>query len=122
MVINIAEEVVSFAWLFPWFSIGGRFAAIESFAAGPSPKKCWSGPGTAREKIDWVRIKGGRFRPKVFRKGTYTINVGEGKSKKTLKAVKTLGAGKDNTIEIVFCTIHRGSIETSECNKYFRFN
>ena len=54
------------------------------------------------EIVYTLRISGNRFRPKVFKKGTYTIKVGEGKSKKTIKAVQSLGPDKAKTIEIVF--------------------
>ncbi len=35
-----------------------------------------------------LRIKGTTFRPKVFTDGSYTINVGEGTSLKSLKGIK----------------------------------
>ncbi len=37
-----------------------------------------------------------------FLKGTYTITVDEGKSKKTIKAVQSLGPDKAKTMEIIF--------------------
>ncbi len=49
-----------------------------------------------------LRISGNRFRPKVFKKGTYTINVGEGRSTKTSKAVQSLGPDMAKTVEVVF--------------------
>ncbi len=54
------------------------------------------------EIVYTLRISGNRFCPKVFKKGTYTIKVGEGKSKKTIKAVKSLGPDKAKILEIVF--------------------
>ncbi len=38
---------------------------------------------SGNEIVYTLRIRGNRFRPKVFKKGSYTIKVGEGKSKKT---------------------------------------
>ena len=52
------------------------------------------------EIVYTLRIKGDRFRPKVFRKGTYTINVGEGNTKKTFKGVKSLDQLKSKTLKV----------------------
>lgn len=41
------------------------------------------------EIVYTLRINGKEFTPKVFKKGAYTINVGEGKNKKTFKNVKS---------------------------------
>ncbi|HIG82628.1 MAG TPA: hypothetical protein EYG31_05050 [Porticoccaceae bacterium] len=41
-----------------------------------------------REIVYTLRIKGTTFRPKVFTDGSYTINVGEGTSLKSLKGIK----------------------------------
>ena len=41
------------------------------------------------EIIYTLRIKGTEFRPKVFANGTYTINVGEGDARKSLKGIKS---------------------------------
>jgi len=57
---------------------------------------------STNETVYTLRINGGRFRPKVFRKGTYTIKIGEGKSQKTIKAVQSLAPDKIRTMEIVF--------------------
>ena len=55
----------------------------------------------ATKKIVYtLRINGTSGRPKVFKAGTYTIRVGEGKSLKTLKGVKSLPAGKEETIKV----------------------
>jgi hypothetical protein len=51
---------------------------------------------------DWVyclRIRGTKFRPKVFAKGTYTIEVGEGAKKKVLKGVKASTLDERGTIK-----------------------
>ena len=42
------------------------------------------------ELVYAVRIKGGTFAPKVFKKGSYTVQVGEGAGRNTLKGVKTV--------------------------------
>ena len=55
--------------------------------------------------IDWVytlRIRGTEFRPKVFKQGTYTIEVGEGAGRKILKGVKSIAANQDKRLEIAF--------------------
>ena len=38
-----------------------------------------------------LRINGQSFRPKVFAKGSYTVHVGEGKGRKTLKNMQSMG-------------------------------
>ena len=43
------------------------------------------------EIVYTLRIKGNSFRPKVFRKGSYTIKVGHDKLDKTFTGVKSLG-------------------------------
>jgi hypothetical protein len=53
----------------------------------------------------WVyalRIAGTEFRPKVFKKGSYTIEVGEGDAKKIVRGVKSIGANQVRRLEIVF--------------------
>ena len=47
-----------------------------------------------------LRIKGDTFRPKVFRKGSYTVKVGEGNSLQTFKGVKSLPADKSATLKV----------------------
>jgi len=54
------------------------------------------------EIVYTLRIKGDRFRPKVFRKGTYTIKVGEGEQQQTFKGVKSLGLDENETLEVKF--------------------
>ena len=54
------------------------------------------------EIVYTLRIKGNTFRPKVFKKGSYTINVGEGKSMKTFKGVKSLDELKSKTLKVSF--------------------
>lgn len=50
-----------------------------------------------------LRIKGREFRPKVFRRGTYTIKVGPQPGEpKVLKGVKTLDTGKEGSLEVAF--------------------
>ncbi len=53
------------------------------------------------EAIYTLRINGTSFRPKVFRDGTYTIKVGEGKAARTLKGVKSIGVGDAKTLDVV---------------------
>ena len=45
---------------------------------------------------------GTRFRPKVFAAGRYTIEVGEGAGKKTLRGVESVGVDSDATLDVVF--------------------
>ena len=45
-----------------------------------------------------IRIKGSAFRPKVFSDGSYTINVGEGNERKSLKGIKA--NGKEKTLKV----------------------
>ena len=56
------------------------------------------------EIIYTVRVEGSSFRPKVFSKGTFTIIVGEPGTDqmKTLKSVKSLEEGKEETLQIDF--------------------
>jgi hypothetical protein len=49
-----------------------------------------------------LRIKGASFRPKVFKKGTYTIKVGEGDSIKMFKGVKAESLDESGTVEVKF--------------------
>ena len=51
----------------------------------------------------WVyalRINGNRFRPKVFKDGVYTVEVGEGNRKKVLKGVKSVGLDGKQTLDV----------------------
>jgi hypothetical protein len=53
----------------------------------------------------WVyalRIRGTEFRPKVFKKGSYTIEVGEGDSKKVIGGVRSIGENQSQTMELQF--------------------
>jgi len=45
-----------------------------------------------------IRIKGSAFRPKVFSDGSYTINVGEGNERKSLKGIKA--NSKEKTLKV----------------------
>ena len=47
-----------------------------------------------------LRISGNEFRPKVFKAGSYTVEVGEGKSKKVLKGVKSVGLKGAEKLEV----------------------
>ncbi len=54
---------------------------------------------------EWVyamRIKGSTFKPKVFKGGKYTIEVGEGESKQVLKGVESDGINGTKTIGVNF--------------------
>ncbi len=51
----------------------------------------------AGEVVYTLRIKGRSFRPKVFRDGTYTVRVGEGKKVKVWKGVAS-GAADDGRV------------------------
>ncbi|HJN09126.1 MAG TPA: hypothetical protein QF564_10575 [Pirellulaceae bacterium] len=53
----------------------------------------------------WVyalRIRGTEFRPKVFKDGNYTIEVGEGDRKQILRGVKSIGANQTAKLEVAF--------------------
>lgn len=50
------------------------------------------------EVVYTIRIKGTRFRPKVFREGTYTLKVGDA----VLQGVQSIPVEKKATLEVVF--------------------
>ncbi|NQV33206.1 MAG: hypothetical protein HQ515_10965 [Phycisphaeraceae bacterium] len=52
------------------------------------------------EVIYTLRILGTSFSPKVFRRGTYTIKIGEGDHVKTLRRVKTMRSRNSKTIDV----------------------
>jgi hypothetical protein len=52
------------------------------------------------EIVYTLRIKGSSYRPKVFKKGAYTVRVGDGKTFKTLGGVKSVGADDRTTVKI----------------------
>lgn len=56
------------------------------------------------EIIYTLRINGTSYRPKVFKKGTYTIKVGEpGTAKmKVLRGVLSLSGDRSKTIKVTF--------------------
>ncbi len=56
---------------------------------------------TSGEIIYTLRISGSSFRPKVFKKGRYTIRVGEGGAQKVLKGLESAGAGDNRTVKVV---------------------
>ncbi len=49
-----------------------------------------------------LRINGTQFRPKVFKDGRYTIEIGEGDRKQVFKAVKSIGLQGDEKLEVNF--------------------
>ncbi len=56
------------------------------------------------EIVYTLRIRGNKYRPKVFRAGTFTVNIGEpdtGKMK-TLKNITALKESKTRTVEVEF--------------------
>ena len=52
------------------------------------------------EVVYTLRIKGKNFRPKVFAKGKYSIQVGEGSSIKTLQGIQAAGDKKAEVIKV----------------------
>ena len=54
------------------------------------------------EIVYTLRIQGTSYRPKVFAKGKYTIHVGEGKNRKTLKGISSLDKSTKKTITVEF--------------------
>ena len=47
-----------------------------------------------------LRIKGDSYRPKVFKKGSYTVNVEQGKLRKSLKGIRSLAADEQQTLKV----------------------
>ncbi len=54
------------------------------------------------EIVYTLRIKGTSFRPKVFRQGSYTVRVGDGKTWTEHKGVKSLPLDAEKTLKISF--------------------
>jgi len=52
------------------------------------------------EIVHTLRIKGNAYRPKVFKKGSYTIHVRDGDQCKSLKGVKAIDAGDGQTLTV----------------------
>ena len=52
------------------------------------------------EIVYTIRIKGSKWRPKVFREGTYTIRVGEGDAVQVIKNVESMAADEAKTIQV----------------------
>lgn len=52
------------------------------------------------EIVYTLRIKGTSYRPKVFKQGTYTIKVGEGKSIKALKNIRSMDPEETRTLKV----------------------
>jgi hypothetical protein len=52
------------------------------------------------EIVYTLRIKGNTYRPKVFKKGAYTIHVCDGDRSKTLKGVKTISAADEQVVTV----------------------
>ena len=52
------------------------------------------------ELLYTLRILGNTFRPKVFRQGLYTIQVGEGPSRKTLRGIRALPDGATDVLRV----------------------
>jgi hypothetical protein len=53
-----------------------------------------------REVVYTIRIKGTSFRPKTFKKGKYTIKVGEGKSRIVLRGIDAISMNEQKTIAV----------------------
>jgi len=58
--------------------------------------------GEDEEVVYTLRISGSTFRPKVFKQGTYTVHVGEGPTRKTLRGIKALPPDQQQTIIVDF--------------------
>jgi hypothetical protein len=54
------------------------------------------------EVVYTLRISGSAFRPKVFKPGMYTIHVGEGPTRQTLRGIKSLPPDEQQTITVDF--------------------
>jgi hypothetical protein len=58
---------------------------------------------SSKQVVYTLRIKGEKFRPKVFAEGTYTVVVGDQKDKvKELKGLKSIPAEDTKTIHVEF--------------------
>jgi hypothetical protein len=73
------------------------------------PTLQWQGPPdpvvqvvdeTLGEVVYTIRINGTRWRPKVFREGTYTIRIGEGDLVKVLRGVESVPAGDTSILKL----------------------
>jgi len=54
------------------------------------------------EIVYTLRIKGRTFRPKVFHKGAYTINIGQGPGQKSLRNIKALDPEENRKLTVTF--------------------
>jgi len=54
------------------------------------------------EIVYTLRINGTSYRPKVFKDGVYTINIGEGEEIRILKGIKSLSLEETKTIKVNF--------------------
>ena len=54
------------------------------------------------EVLYTLRIQGTSFRPKVFKQGSYTVHIGEGPARKTLKGIKSIPAKREDVLEVKF--------------------
>ena len=54
------------------------------------------------EVIYTLRIRGTKYRPKVYRAGKYTVHVGEGADRKTVKGVNSVDASSKTTLDVTF--------------------
>jgi hypothetical protein len=54
------------------------------------------------EIVYTLRISGTSYRPRVFRKGRYTIRVGEGEAVKVFRGVEPVARDEAATIEVTF--------------------
>ncbi|NIA16197.1 MAG: hypothetical protein GWP08_19210 [Nitrospiraceae bacterium] len=54
------------------------------------------------EVVYTLRMNGNSYRPKVFEKGTYTVNVGEGATRQTFTGLEPLPADRSETIKVAF--------------------
>jgi len=52
------------------------------------------------EIVYTLRMNGRKFRPKVFKKGKYTVYVGEGKRQQVIKNISSLKPGESQILEL----------------------
>ncbi|MFV2067834.1 MAG: hypothetical protein ACC645_12740, partial [Pirellulales bacterium] len=57
---------------------------------------------SSAEIVSTLRINGMRWRGKVYHEGTYTIHVGEGRARKSLRGVASGGETDPRTIRVTF--------------------
>jgi hypothetical protein len=85
---NYARKAAAYL---PTLQMKGRADAVVRVFEEPSGELVYA-----------LRIRGTRFRPPVFKEGTYTIKVGEGERVRVLSGVRSVGPTATETLEVSF--------------------